>query len=407
MSAIYIHIPFCKQACSYCDFYFVTRDRLIPDFIDTLICEVNATAVYGGSPFPDDPVRTVYIGGGTPSRLSAIQMGRLFNALRDRFDLSNVQECTLEVNPEDVNPEWLAEMQAMGVTRLSLGVQSFQPELLGFMHRAHSANQAHRALEEVKTAGFATYSVDLIYGCPGQTTRQLQADLDQLLTYDPPHISAYSLTIEPKTRLGKLAALDRLVPASDDDVAIQQQIITDCLAVNGIFRYEISNFSAPGHEAVHNSAYWSHENYLGLGPAAHSFYWKRNSDHAARWQHPPDIHAYSRIVRSPHYHAGVQDAISRTRSHQLMPNRDFPPGVMSFENLRLETLAEERLMTGLRTIRGVDPGELKNRYSYTLQPSQRRRIEDFRKRGLMEPDNPLRLTKDGFQLADAITLRII
>ncbi len=407
MSGIYIHIPFCKQACSYCDFYFVTRDRLIPDFIDTLICEVNATAVYGGSPFPDDPVRTVYIGGGTPSRLSAAQLRRLFSALRDRFDLSNVQECTLEVNPEDVNPEWLAEMQAMGVTRLSLGVQSFEPELLDFMHRAHSADQAHRALEEVKAAGFETYSVDLIYGCPGQTITQLKADLDQLLAYRPPHISAYSLTIEPKTRLGKLAALDRLAPANDDEVAIQQRMITDRLAANGIFRYEISNYSVPGHEAVHNSAYWSHENYLGLGPAAHSFYWKDNSDHAVRWQHPPDIHAYSRNVRSPHYRTGTPVSIYGTRSHQALPQRHLTPGAMPFETLSLETLAEERLMTGLRTIRGVDPGVLQNRYRYTLQPSQHRRIEEYRKKGLMEPDNPLRLTEDGFQLADAVTLRLI
>ena len=437
MSGIYIHIPFCRQACSYCDFYFVTRDRLIPEFVDALICEVNAVTVHGGSPFPSDPVRTLYIGGGTPSRLSATHIRRLFAALHERIDLSQLEECTIEVNPEDVSPDWLSEVRDMGATRLSMGIQSFQPELLDFMHRAHSADQAHRALENVKAAGFATYSVDLIYGCPDQTTAQLQADLDHLMTYRPPHISAYSLTIEPKTRLGKRAALGRLAPAGDDDVATQAQMIRDTLAAGGIFRYEISNYSEPGHEALHNSAYWSHENYLGLGPAAHSFFWKAGSDYASRWQHPPDIHAYSRTVRSPNYRAGAPDAISGTPSHQIQAHQTLShesqtPGTLprmmrpgekrspetlpqktqshetiSLETLSLETLAEERLMTGLRTIRGVDPGELQSRYRYSLQPSQRRQIDEFRKKGLLEPEDPLRLTKDGFQLADAITLRLI
>lgn len=403
MSGIYIHIPFCKQACSYCDFYFVTRDRLIPAFVDALVQEISVVPVSDGSPFPGDPVRSLYFGGGTPSRLPSTQTRRIFEALHRRFDLSGMTECTVEVNPEDVTPDLLSGLRDLGVTRLSMGIQSFQPELLGFMHRAHSAQQAHHALEQVAAAGFPSFSVDLIYGSPGQTMGQLRDDLDKLLAYHPPHVSAYSLTIEPRTRLGKLAGMGRITPADDGSVTAQARLIRETLASHGIHRYEISNYAVPGQEAEHNSAYWSHANYLGLGPAAHSFYWpaeeqEREMDgkkeqevkpRAARWHHPRDIHAYERLVRSDGYRAWVDAEGLET------------------EWLSLKTLAGERLMTGLRTRSGVDPSELLDRYGHPLSPSQARHLAEFRKRGLMDPDDPLRLTETGLELADAIILRLL
>ena len=467
MSGIYIHIPFCRQACSYCDFYFVTRDRLIPEFVDALVHEITAVPAGDGSPFPGDPVRTLYLGGGTPSRLPLSQFERIFNALYRHFDLSGLTECTVEVNPEDVTTEWLARVRDRGVTRLSMGIQSFQPELLEFMHRAHSAPEAHKALERVVYAGFTSFSVDLIYGCPGQTDAQLQDDLNQLLAYDPPHLSAYSLTIEPRTRLGKQAELGRLNPADDEMVARQSRLVRDVLGANGIHQYEISNYARHGHEAEHNSAYWRHENYLGMGPAAHSFYWpgggikeeqragmqrepragmqreSRTGMHdeprtgmrgeldsdlkgergmelggeqqeefkAFRWYHPSDIHMYGRLVRSDGFrawldHAASPESTSFTGPASPLASR-LPPDGLESEQLTLKTLAGERLMTGLRTRSGVDPDELASRYGHLLTPSQHRLIAGFRERGLMEPEDPLRLTAAGCELADAVILRLI
>ena len=509
MSGIYIHIPFCKQACSYCDFYFVTRDRLVPEFVDALLHEISTVPVGDGSPFPGDPVRTLYLGGGTPSRLPLPQLKRIFDTLHRHFGLSGLEEVTVEVNPEDVTADLLAGLRDMGVTRLSMGVQSFQPELLEFMHRVHSAPEAHKALEKVVHAGFSSFSVDVIYGCPGQTEAQLQDDLDQLLVYDPPHLSAYSLTIEPHTRLGKQAKLGRLTPADDETVARQSRLIRDVLAPNGIHKYEISNYARHGHEAEHNSAYWSHENYLGLGPAAHSFYWpgrglerrpwtgmerghgaeqrkdprseverrhgaeqrkerrvetkgeqdaipqrgshagmksERQRDlegelqeefKALRWYHPSDIHMYGRLVRSDGFRAWLDRVLGGARgyrsdrfpaapqNHAATPGSRFPenagypqdpasseilslpPDGLESEQLSLKTLAGERLMTGLRTRSGVESDELASRYGHPLTSAQLRLIAGFRERGLMEPEEPLRLTDAGCNLADAIIVRLL
>ncbi|MFO8030492.1 MAG: radical SAM family heme chaperone HemW [Cyclonatronaceae bacterium] len=442
MSGIYIHIPFCKQACSYCDFYFVTRDRLIPEFLDALHQEIDSVPVPDGSPFPSDPVRTVYIGGGTPSRLSEMQIQRLFEALQRRFDLSELTECTVEVNPEDASTDWLSNLKELGVTRLSMGIQSFQPDLLEFMHRAHTADQAHRALEQVRDAGFPTFSVDLIYGCPDQDLNQLREDMRLLMYYRPPHVSAYSLTIEPRTRLGRQAALGRLKPADDEKILVQARVVRQALARYGIHQYEISNYAAPGDEAVHNTAYWRHENYLGLGPAAHSFYWPRGGREGVRWYNPPDIHKYGRMVRSPHittrfvgsneWKEAAQPAESQettgtagttgttgttgtagmggsAETADSLSNRQDTTGSDSAiaEILSLKTLAGERLLTGLRTAYGIHPDELQTRYGHPLSSNQRQQIDRFRHQGFLLPDNPLRLTENGMDLADALTLRLM
>ncbi len=377
MSGLYIHIPFCKQACSYCDFYFVTREQLMPAFMSALIKEVRSPGLW------NDQYRTLYVGGGTPSRLASTPFLRLVDALNENMDFSYMREFTVEVNPEDVTDNWLYDLKHSGVTRLSMGIQSFQPHLLTFLHRAHTANQARRALEKVASAGFKSFSVDFIYGIPGQTMDQLNNDLRQLMEYHPPHVSAYSLTIEPKTRLGKQYKLGRLRPVSDEVVVGQSVQIRETLEGQGIRQYEISNYAVPGHESVHNSACWRHENYLGLGPAAHSFYWSQGANKAIRRFHPPDIHTYLREGRSQKF---------------LEKN---------METLSLETLARERLMMGLRTKEGVSEEELSVRYGYSLSMAQKKQIVTYRKEGLMEPDDPLRLTDKGLLLADAVTLQLI
>ncbi len=383
MSGIYIHIPFCKQACSYCDFYFVTRKKLIPAFLDTLIHEVRLAGKKHKSDPESRPLQTIYLGGGTPSRLTSGQLYRLVQAFHEYFDLSRLREFTIEVNPEDLSPKWLANVKQLGVTRLSMGIQTFQPDLLHFMNRAHSSGQAEHALELVADAGFDSFSVDLIYGNPGQTRNQIIDDINRLMVFEPPHVSAYSLTIEPKTRLGKQYQLGRLQPMDDDEVADQARLIKDTLAEYEILQYEVSNYARFGHKAVHNSAYWSHENYLGFGPAAHSMTWSADGKTATRRHHPPDLHQYEDHIRSNNPEAGSQ------------------------ETLTLNTLAEERIMMGLRTTDGVSLDELLNRYSYKLSDRQKNRLATFQEEGLMEESDSLRLTDKGMAIADTITLQLL
>jgi oxygen-independent coproporphyrinogen-3 oxidase len=376
MAGIYIHIPFCKQACSYCDFYFITRKKLIDPFVDSLIKEIQS---YRGTPYSDENIETIYLGGGTPSQLSQAQLNRIFDALGESFSLHPV-EVTMEMNPDDVTPDYLKSLLDLGINRASMGVQSFDEKLLQFMHRAHTKSEALNALESLQTAGFPTYTADLIYGNPGQTLEMLDDDISQLLQFDPPHISAYSLTVEPQTRLGKQVKLGRISPPEDDLVAEHVDLLTKRFSDAGIERYEVSNFSKPGKEALHNSNYWKHENYLGLGPSAHSFWLLEEG--GLRWENRSDIKKYI---------DGISDGISTEP-----------------EKLSMLSLAEERLMLGLRTKWGVGFDELKTRYNYELNRKQKLWMEYQREQGMLKTDgNVLRFTSEGLKIADLLIVDLL
>ena len=374
MSGIYLHIPFCKQACSYCDFYFVTRTSEQERFVDKLTEEIRS---YADTPYAGEPVQTVYFGGGTPSLLEPAQVERILEALRSTFNLQ-LQELTLEMNPDDVRADYLRALRSLGVDRASMGVQTFNPDLLKFMNRAHTREEALQCLEVLSRSGFSTFTVDLIYGNPGQSRDDLEADLDQLLAFDPPHVSAYSLTVEPNTRLGKQVSLGRIVPPEDDAVADHFDLVAERLREHGIRRYEVSNFSKPGHEAVHNSNYWRHCNYLGLGPGAHSFWW---NGVAKRWKNKPDLRAYLRENRE-----AVIDEV---------------------EELSLHELAEERIMLALRTREGLSVDELKQKYHYSVNERQREYLERSRHEGTLSFDDRIVLTGEGIRIADAVILDLI
>ncbi|REL38872.1 radical SAM family heme chaperone HemW [Rhodohalobacter sp. SW132] len=381
MAGIYLHIPFCKQACSYCNFYFLTRDQLRQPFVDALIEEIKS---YRDKPFSAQKIRTIYFGGGTPSLLTSAQLSDILTVLDDVFDVES-DETTIEMNPDDVSKEYLHQLKNLGFTRVSMGVQSFDPDLLSFMNRAHTKDEAVRALELIRETGFSSFTADLIYGNPGQSLQALEKDIDRLLSFDPPHISAYSLTIEPKTRLGKQVELGRIQPPEDDTVEAHFTLVQDKLRMAGLQRYEVSNFSKPGKEAVHNSNYWKHVNYLGLGPSAHSLLWNKNG--ARRWRNRPDIKPYLEKNWD-----SLQDEV---------------------EDLTLTTLAEERLMLGLRTVSGITTEELSGKYGYKLNDRQRDwlRIQEERNCVFMQKiDNEqseLRLTEKGLKLADYIVLELI
>lgn len=379
LSGIYIHIPFCKQACSYCDFYFLTRQQLREPFVDALVQEIHS---YKNSVFTEKSLQTIYIGGGTPSLLNGKQLGRIFSAIREVFPL-DLKEVTMELNPDDVSVEYLKMIQNFGVNRASMGVQSFQKDILTFMHRAHTREEAYKALEALQKSGFPTFTADLIYGNPGQTLFMLEDDIRRLLRFDPPHVSAYSLTVEPKTRLGKQVEIGRIHPPDDEIVSEHSDLVFDLLKGEGILQYEVSNYAKPGKEAVHNSNYWNHENYLGFGPSAHSFWWGDDGKpEARRWKNKADLTLY------------LKNEPKNVRDDE--------------ENLDIQTLAEERLMLGLRTKKGISIPDLKRNYGFSFSEKQYEYIVRQEKNQTMKlADNYLKLTRRGLKIADMLVVDLL
>lgn len=267
MAGIYIHIPFCRRACHYCNFHFSTSLQLQNDFLNALLKEITLRKDY----LQDQPVSTVYIGGGTPSLLPGTHLLTILKGLRDHFDIATGAEITLEANPDDISAARIAEWKHQGINRLSIGVQSFAQRDLEWMNRAHDAVQARRCIELVREGGMLNYSIDLIYGMPTLTDGQWMEHLATAASLKIPHLSCYALTVESDTALYTLIRKKRALPVSNDDQARQFLLMTDWLQAQGYLHYEISNFALPGRESVHNSSYWSGAHYLGLGPSAHSF----------------------------------------------------------------------------------------------------------------------------------------
>ncbi len=375
MAGLYIHIPFCRQACSYCDFYFVTQTTYLQAFTDALVLEINHWKHH--SVFKEG-ASTIYFGGGTPSRLEPKQWEQLFEALTP-FINANTTEITVEVNPDDVIEPYLHQLKQLGVTRLSMGIQTFDANRLQFMHRAHTADQAKKALEIIEKIGFKSYTVDLIYGNPGQTIEDLEKDIDQFLGFDLPHISAYSLTIEPKTRLGKALEKGKISPLDDEQVSEHFLLVRERLKAAGFEAYEVSNFAKNGHRSQHNSNYWKHVDYVGLGPGAHSFLWI-DEKQAERWTHAPDLTAY------------LKNPLEKTEPQQL----------------GLGELAEERLLISLRTKEGISLDELKGRYQFSFSENQRAYLDYLvQNQWVIKTEEQISLTDSGLLLADHIVLELI
>ena len=377
MAGIYIHIPFCKQACSYCDFYFVTRQSERNTFVQELIREIN---VYHNHAYALERIETIYIGGGTPSLLTVPELSSVFEALHRTFNLSELKEVTLEMNPDDVTPDYLRELKALGINRSSMGVQSFDDQLLSFMNRTHNSAHALQCLHDLAASEFDTFTVDLIYGNPGQSLSMLEKDIDTLLRFDPPHISAYSLTVEDRTRLGKQVELGKIQPPSDEETSRHFDLVINKLRGASIFQYEVSNYAASGHEAIHNSNYWGHKNYIGFGPGAHSFWWDHSGQIAKRWSNKPDLKTY-------------------LKSDWKVPFNN--------EMLDLATLAEEHIMLKLRTRDGINISKLYDVYGYELNESQTSFLSHMRNTGYIENKPGIVLTQKGLHIADSITVDLL
>ncbi|NHZ87370.1 MAG: radical SAM family heme chaperone HemW [Planctomycetia bacterium] len=288
-AGIYVHIPFCKSKCIYCDFYSVAgQDNRFENFINALIHEIETYQVNTAKWVFD----TIFIGGGTPSLLNAYQMDKIISALNKKIDLGKIKEFTIEVNPGEAPNEKLKDFYSIGINRLSIGVQSFKSELLQFLSRIHSAKDVLKTFQSAHDAGFENINCDLIYNIPGQSLEDWQDDLDTLVNLNPEHISAYSLTVEKNTRLFELVKNNSVAMPIDNLHEHFNTLTLSTLIKNNYIQYEISNYSKPDRECLHNLHYWENNYYLGFGPSAHSY------DGKKRWNNFSNLDKYISLLEN-------------------------------------------------------------------------------------------------------------
>ena len=267
MAAIYFHIPFCKRLCGYCDFYRSVKLKYIPQVVEAMHSELEREQSF----LHDKTIRTIYFGGGTPSLLAPSEIERFIEQVRSLFDCSDLEEITIEVNPDDITAEYVAELRKTSVNRISMGVQSLDDRCLQFMGRRHSAEQAVEAVKMLQGAGYDNISVDVIFGIPGFGRTELDDTLQRVLAMNVQHISAYHLTIEENTRFGRMAAKGELCEIDEMCSESHYLIVHKALTEAGYEHYEVSNYALAGRRSKHNSSYWQGVEYLGIGPGAHSF----------------------------------------------------------------------------------------------------------------------------------------
>lgn len=380
MAGLYLHIPFCSQRCVYCDFYFTTTQRDHGSFIEAMLVELD----YYASEFGDrEPIESIYFGGGTPSLLKHEELARLLQGIRIHYDTGALRETTIEVNPEDANDEYLSGLKSLGFDRLSIGIQSFYPSDLEFMNRSHSAEHAEAAVEAARKVGFDNMSVDLIFGIPDQPEEYWYANLEKVVRLDVPHLSTYNLTVEQRTPLAKMVERGLVQPPPEEELEERYLFTMSYLRERGYEHYEISSFAKPGLRSRHNQIYWNHQNYIGLGPSAHSFWWRGLP--AQRWYNERNLRRYEALLRQ----------------HSL------PLG--GREGLSLDQLANEYILLRLRTADGLDLDHLENRYGADLLYEKEDDLADLEQRGFIQPlrDRHVRLTDQGKLLCDAITTRLL
>ncbi len=369
MAGLYIHIPFCKQACYYCDFHFSTNQSQRTELIELIAREIALQRAY----LNGEPLETIYWGGGTPSMLTAFELDLLVDAIHKNLSIVTHPEVTLEANPDDLSPEKLAQLKAVGINRLSIGIQSFDDNILKFLNRAHRASEAVQCIHQARKAGFDNISMDLIYSIPGQDDALLNKNLATALTLNPEHISAYSLTVEEKTVFGRWASQGKLTAMAEDRSAQQFLLVMDTLAMHGYDHYEISNYCRPGFESKHNTSYWQQKPYLGVGPSAHSF------DSVSRQWNVSNNYHYARALRE-----------------NWLP--------LDREVLTPVNKVNEYILTSLRTQPGCNLQYLKTTMEYDLLEQNRAYIEKLIDSKHMElKDNALVLTRSGKLLADQIS----
>jgi oxygen-independent coproporphyrinogen-3 oxidase len=368
MAGIYVHIPFCRQACHYCNFYFSVSLASKNGFIGALLKEIVLQQTY----LAGETVDTLYFGGGTPSLLERADLSEILAAIRTNFQVSPQAEITLEANPDDISAGELSGWKAVGINRLSIGIQSFIEKDLRWMNRAHNAEQARNCIALAQSAGFTNLSVDLIYGTPGLGDQEWQENVDAVIGMHIPHLSCYALTVETGTALDKMIAQHKREPADPEQQARQFLQLVDRLGDAGYEHYEISNFARPGMRSRHNASYWAGTRYLGLGPSAHSY-----NGRSRQWN-----------VAS-----------------NLRYGQELEKGILPFESetLTLVQHLNEYIMTSLRTAEGLDTSRVEKLYGAGATDQLEAGSAKYINKGhLTRNGSFLQLSREGKLFADGI-----
>ena len=373
MSGIYIHVPFCKRRCGYCNFYSTTRLSLKNDYMTAVGQELRMRANY----LNGEPVQTIYFGGGTPTLLQPAEIQTIIDTIRQLHLVSDTPELTVEANPDDLTPDYISQLVQTDVNRLSIGIQSFDDDYLQLMNRRHNAQQAINAVKLSQKNGFDNISIDLIYGLPGSTCEYWKRQLDTAAILNIQHMSAYHLSYEEGTAFAQKLRQHKIAEVSEDESLAQFNALTDWAQATGFEHYEISNFARPGFRSRHNSCYWDRTIYLGVGPAAHSY------NRLTRSWNTSDIAAYIK---------NVNEGKSFSESETLAPSDIF----------------NDYVITALRTSVGIDMDYLQREQPKQMVDYLQRQAESFVRAGQLEYSaNHLKLTHNGIFVSDEIMERLI
>jgi oxygen-independent coproporphyrinogen-3 oxidase len=371
MAGIYLHIPFCRQACHYCNFHFSTSLKLKNEFVEALLKEISLQKNY----LPAEPVNTIYFGGGTPSLLTIDELTSILQTLRQQFSVAADAEVTLEANPDDIVEEKLMEWKQAGINRLSIGVQSFFEDDLRWMNRAHTAQQAIGNLQLARKY-FDNITIDLIYGTPTLPDDKWQHNVQQAIALGITHLSCYALTVEPGTALASMITKHKTTDVNTEDQARQFLLLMNWMQAAGYEHYEISNFALPGMRSRHNSSYWQGASYLGLGPSAHSF-----NGESRQWN------------------------ISNNALYIKSLKEDKVP--FEIENLTETQRLNEYIMTSLRTMEGLNVELVTSWFGEKAAAKLKKEAQTFIDTGKMQWNNSyLQLTKEGKLFADGIAAEL-
>ena len=368
MAGIYIHTPFCKRRCIYCDFFSTTQSEKKPAYVHALCQELDMRKDY----LEGEDIETIYLGGGTPSQLSQEELEKIFSALYNIYKVKDDAEITLEANPDDLTPEYVHMLRTLPINRISMGIQTFQEETLKLLHRRHTAQQAIEAFQRCREAGFQNISIDLMYGLPGETLDSWKEDLQQAIALRPEHISAYHLIYEEGTTLWKLKEQHQVEEADEDLSVTLFRTLIDELTRAGYEHYEISNFCMPELHSRHNSSYWTGKKYLGCGPSAHSF-----NGTSRQW----NVASLDKYI-----HAIQQGKL------------DY-----EIEELDIYTRYNDFVITAIRTHWGMSLSQLRSTYGEELYRYCLRMAKPHLEQGVLEmKEDTLKLTKEGIFISDGI-----
>ncbi len=367
MAGIYIHIPFCRKACHYCNFHFSTSLQKAPEVLKSIEKEMEIR-----SEELKEEINTIYFGGGTPSLIESEAIASMLNQAKKYFKIAPDAEITLEANPDDINIQKAKSWKSIGINRFSLGIQSFADENLQWMNRAHNAVQSFAAIDTIRNAGFENFSIDLIYGTPGQTKEGWIKDVETALKMNIPHLSCYALTVEEKTALHTLIQKGEKQEVNQDEQAERFNMLMELTAEAGYHHYEISNLALPGFESKHNSSYWEGISYIGFGPSAHSYDGKKR-----KWNIANNINYVEAIAK------------------QILPLEE--------ETLSQNDKLNEYTMTSIRRSKGIEKNRLIQLGGESRLPEIQKMIQPYLESNkVVEDEKGWRLTNEGKFYADGI-----